>query len=146
MHDPYSETPEHREADCHLNGMIADERAYLKEYPGLCHACGGTGTVVFYAMVGDPAHGSMPIPDICSCVDGGRCPRCGEDNVAGVEGRTVDYFRCRSCNWTDSPGCANPDYAPVVEEPAGCLPCTCGARERLHQTAAKQTAVPWSPS
>ena len=125
--NPYTEKASEHKENCELRRLLDRQTEYLAVYPNVCPACLGTGGVVHYEMVGDPAHGSMPIPDICSCLDAGNCPRCS-GHVLEVAGVDSDYFRCDSCHWTDSPGCGAPDRAPIIEDAIEFLPCSCGAR------------------
>lgn len=129
----------------HLSGCsqvaaVRKQEEYLRRYPDACGRCSATGAAVFYETHGF-SHGSPEaIPDLCGCLDSGRCPRCG-GYVAEVTGVTGDYFRCvgpdspesgpqqlPGCGRTDSPGCSGPEYAPINQEPPGWQTCSCGAR------------------
>ena len=69
----------------------------------VCPTCGGTGETVSYESVPyGMGFTDMQIVDLCGCVDGGFCPRCGS-RVLEVEGVESDYFACQTCHWTDSP-------------------------------------------
>ncbi len=132
MKDPYRETPTMHAQTCQVNRLLNEQEEYLQRYPNVCLDCHGSGEHVWQEMVGDPAHGYMQMVDICPRLDDLRCPRC-DRAVMEIEGGTGDYFTCRSYHWTDSPGCAT-EFAPLVEDALGFLPCDCGLRNESRET------------
>jgi len=69
----------------------AAREAYEKEWPNYCQRCGGWGSIAS-GWDGDPESSDV---GPCSCVEEGRCPRCGERSL----NEDGDY--CFGCQWID---------------------------------------------
>jgi hypothetical protein len=89
--------------------------AYVAKWPHYCRRCNGYGG--FTVIENGAPHGAgfwpMEVYDACSCVQYGRCPRCGvevwhEDDYDG------DFLFCPECGWDEE----HPDHAP--DEHAEC--------------------------
>jgi len=99
-----------------IQAQMEHQRIWLERWPNYCHQCNGWGIVEWtenQAPLGSgqrwPEHFSEP----CSCLESGKCPRCGEPDIEFTEFSDDTWADCRACGWTSR----NPDALPVVLEP-----------------------------
>lgn len=81
--------------DCSRPSCVAARNAqavYDAAYPDHCTRCLGSGVVLTYDGHWDGG-GSCTIEETCTCLDEGRCPRCGREYDLYAE------ERCRHCAW-----------------------------------------------
>lgn len=65
------------------------------KYPNYCRSCEGVGGFDIPMHVYRDGSADPPDFDICSCVEEGRCPRCGADDLDTEDGPTA----CAACGW-----------------------------------------------
>lgn len=82
---------------------------YIEAWPDYCKECSGWGG---HTESYDPSpagvglsSGGFPEYEPCeTCVEAGKCPRCGEMSINLIEDDRGDYFRCSECDWSDKNG------------------------------------------
>lgn len=81
---------------CKRDQYTAARNAYEQLWPNYCRTCGGLGEI----YVEDYECGDFTDP--CSCVEQGKCPRCGSQ-VFGEE----ETDTCSHCKWEygETEGC-----------------------------------------
>lgn len=67
--------------------------AWAAKWPRYHQRCYGVGGIGYAGTTSDP-----PEFDVCSCVDQGRCPRCGSSTVLY---RNDDTMHCVLCGWDE---------------------------------------------
>lgn len=93
--------------------------AYTTQYPNYCRKCNGWGVVSWtenQAPLGSGQNWPMEMSDPCTCVEEGKCPRCGEKAINLTEEGDFPpdgIPACSACGWRDGePSTAgiSPDY------------------------------------
>ena len=112
---------------CQFTRVVREAGDFEERYPNFCRRCAATGTTITYESHGF-AYGAEALPDICACVDSGRCPLCAGP-VKEVALEWYDGFECmaESCVWRDNPEDPFPG-APMLDD-APFWYCTCGAEQ-----------------
>lgn len=83
---------------------------YEEKWPNYCRKCNGVGFLVSYQSVPyGMGSTNMEVDDFCSCVEEGKCPRCGIV-VFDEDDFDDDKLECPKCGWTEeSPICPELD-------------------------------------
>jgi superfamily II DNA or RNA helicase len=101
---------------------------YLSEWPNYCEDCGGWGG---HYSTYDPSPsgvglspGFMTDYDPCeTCVENDICPRCGENTISLIDGKSEDWYECKSCRWDDRQG-----FEGMPQDPPMPPECNCWER------------------
>lgn len=67
-----------------------------KRWPNACGSCNGAGYHHYAGSYWEP-----PQDDPCSCIEDGKCPRCG-DEIMFVADAYCDKATCLNCYWDES--------------------------------------------
>ena len=91
----------------------ARAKAWGEKYPKACPICHGAGELSYEENLAPHASGEVWMcgsTDLCTCVEDGECPRCGEKNTL-PEGNTDSP--CTACGWNWGKG--EEDFQPDTE-------------------------------
>lgn len=81
---------------------------WLAKWPCHCTVCEGYGAQEWIEYHDGPRYPGEPMSEPCTCMDNGRCPRCGELSFSEDREPTV----CACCGWDLD----DPDFAPPAPE------------------------------
>jgi len=87
--------------------------AWAAKWPRYCRRCAGYGGIHYSGTMSDP-----PEFDVCSCVESGQCPRCGNSTVLYREDETM---HCALCGWDERVMVNTNHGGPLVDQHSGPL-------------------------
>ena len=89
-----------------LQKALIIQKSWQDRWPHYCRSCEGWG-VLQWEERHDRGYPGEPMSEPCSCIDGGKCPRCGAESISGD-----DKFFCAECGWNSE----HPDVMPQLPE------------------------------
>lgn len=82
--------------------VAAAQAKYDAQWPNACKTCGGTGVIVTYGVrYRSDGSGEPDTYDVCGCLEGNTCPRCGAEGAIPEAEYGAPAGPCSACGWTE---------------------------------------------